>query len=256
MKPKVLLTASIVAGVLALIFVQLYLRNQTGERVVVYRTTDSIKAGEAIGTRFKQVTLPGDRLFPNILEEAPGLGMENFITKTPAREALREGELILYRHLSNTVDPGVQAKIPPDMKALSIDVDESTAVSFMVQPEDLVDVIATIPNTTAMNSGGLLAGESGARQAGLVNKPVLQAVRVLAVGGRYRRTAPERREGYSSVTLLLTLEEAQKLIYVRDVLAARMTLVLRGPEDSERQANVRPFSIDSPDFDLVGNQAP
>ncbi len=253
MKSKILLSASIAAGLLSLIFVQAYIKGQKGSRIEVFRTTASIKAGERIGGRMETVTLPGDKLFPNILKEAPSSEMRDFVANTPALVSLAEGQLVLYRHLENTVDPGVKTNIPVGKKALSIPVDEATSVSFMVQPEDLVDVLATVPVPTAVEGGGF--GGGGAQQRGtLVNKPIVQAIPVLAVGGRYRRADPGLRSSFSSVTLLVTLKEAQKLAYVRDVLQADMTLILRGPEDTEREPQIRPLGLGSPDFDQIGNR--
>lgn len=244
---KLLLGLSIGAGLLALLAVHLHLRSQTGERVTVFRTTAAAAPGAALGNRIEEVALPGDELYPGILEEAPTADMRELVVNTPLKEAVGEGEIVLYRHLDNTVDPGVRSHIPPGMKAISVPVDEATSVSYMVQPDDLVDVLASMPRSAG---GTTSAGTAG----GLANRPLIQAVRVLAVGGRSRRAEGRRGEPYSSVTLLVDLEEAQKLAYVRDVLASPMTLVLRAPEDRSRSRTVAPVGLSSRRFDEIGNR--
>lgn len=254
MKAKVLFALSILAGLAAMFFVQVHIKGQKGNPVVVFRTTGPVKSGEAIGNRFEAVTLPGDRLFPNILKEAPTGEMEEFVSNTPVVEALEVGQLILYRHMENTIDPGLRVQIPVGKKAISIPVSEASSVSFMVQPGDLVDVLATIPvldNTLGRETLGERIGDD---ITGVATKPLLQAVKVMAVGGEYRRAEVGRRQPYGSVTLLVNLEEAQKLAFARDVLNSNMTLLLRSEEDAERESDIEPLYLGAPAFDQIGNR--
>ena len=251
MKSKVLFGLSILAGLIAVGLVQFHIRSEKGAAVVVFRATADVRAGSAIGGNLEPVTLPGDKLFPNILKEAPTGEMADFVANTPTKVPIRAGEMILYRHLENTVDPGVTHLIPLGMKAISIPVNEASAVSYMVQPGDYVDVLAVVPDIQqAANLEGVSLNSAGLP----VSKTLLQAARVLAVGGRYRRSDVGPRDSYSSVALLVTLEEAQKLSFAIDVLGAEMTLVLRSPDDNEINAEVRSVGMESPDFDRIGNR--
>ncbi len=265
MKPKHLLILSIVAGLVAVVLVQIQLRKEKGSPVVVFRATKALKAGETIGDGFERVTLPGDNLFPNLLKEAPTGEMEEFVATTPLREPIRSGEIVLFRHLESTVDPGVRARIPPGMKAVSLLVDEASSVSYLAQPGDFVDVLAALPRNagqpspqllTGLMTGGSPAAALGSPGGTLESRVLLQAVEVLAVGRRSRRSeaAPRGKDAYTAVTLLASMEEAQKLTYARDVLESPMTLVLRSPEDGKRETSTKPLSLASPEFDRIGNQ--
>jgi pilus assembly protein CpaB len=258
MKPKQILVLSIVAGLLAVVLAQVQLHGARGKAVFVYRATADAHPGEKIGSRFEPVGLPGENLFPNLLKEAPtGKEMEQFVRETPLREPIRAGEVVLFRHFESTVDAGIGAEIAPGMKAVSIPVNEETSVSYLVQPGDSVDVLAALPGGLLAAGPGALRSPLGAGQAGgLETRPLLQSVRVLAVGRRTRRSAPTGRGdgSYSAVTLLVSLEEAQKLTYARDVLKSPMTLALRSPRDPKKQEAATAVTLGSPTFDRIGNR--
>lgn len=223
LKPKHLILLSIGAGVLAVLLTQLQIRQERGEAVTVFRATQAVEAGRTLRGRVEVVGLPGKEYFPQLLSEAPTGEMEEFVETTPLRKPIGAGEIVLYRHLERTVDPGIHARIPAGRKAVSIPVDEASSVSYLVEPEDRVDVLAALPPDDA------LAAEPFA-----ATTPLLEGVQVLAVGRRHRPLDPELRgrDPYDTVTLLVTMEEARRLTYVRDVLGSDMTLVLRSPQDA------------------------
>jgi Flp pilus assembly protein CpaB len=260
MTPKKLLLLSVAAGLLAVLLVQFQMRKAKGNPVSVFRATATVEPGEAIGSRLERVTLPGENLFPNILKEAPTADMAEFVSTTPVRQPLQPGEIVLYRHLEGTVDPGIRKRIPAGMKAVSLTVDEASSVSYLVEPEDVVDVLAALPMRLDLDP--LRPGTEGVQDPGnaplLETRPLLQGVKVLATGRRYQRSAEPsgRREPYSTVTLLLTMEEAQKLAYARDVLDSPMTLVLRSPAETGKQAPARAVSLLSGNFDQIGQRPP
>jgi len=258
MKPKQILILSIAAGLLAVIVAQMQLRSARGRTVGVYRATADVQPGEKLGGRVEPVRLPGENLFPNLLKEAPtGAEMAKFVAETPLRQPIAAGEIVLYQHLESTVDPGIRAAIPTGMKAVSVPVDEETSVSYLIRPGDTVDVLAALPRVpTAFTPQSAVVSEiSDTVRAGLETRPLLQAVKVLAVGRRDRPSTPSLRDdSYEAVTLLVSLPEAQKLVYARDVLKSPMTLVLRSPRDTGKQEAVPAVTLDSPEFDRIGNQ--
>lgn len=226
LKPKSLLLLSVGAGLLAVLLTQFQIRQERGEAVTVYRATRSVEAGRTLRGQVEVVGLPGREYYPQLLSEAPTGEMQEFVETTPLRRPIGEGEIVLYRHLERSVDPGIHARIPPGRKAVSIPVDEASSVSYLVEPEDLVDVLGALP------SGDPFDTELADRTT-----PVLEGVQVLAVGRRHRPLEPELRgrDPYSTVTLLVTSEEARRLTYIRDVLASPMSLVLRSPKDAAEE---------------------
>lgn len=248
MKPKHLLMISIGAGLLAVVLVRVQISRERGDSLTVFRAVEGVAAGQALGDLIEPVTLPGDNYFPNLLKEAPTAEMRELVANTPLRQPISAGEIVLYRHLEQTVDPGIRSRIPAGLKAISIEVDEATSVGYLVEPGDRVDVLAALPGEAPWIAAGLGAAapplDGGpdplVRRNGspsyleLETRPLLEGVEVLAVGDRYlREELPSlrgRRE-YSTVSLLVTPEQAQRLAHARDVLASPMTLVLRGGDD-------------------------
>lgn len=270
MRPKQILTLSVLAGLAAVVLVQVQLRSERGETVTLFRATETRVAGETLGGRLEPVTLPGDKLFPNLLKEAPTADMRDFVSSSPLRETVHAGEVVLYRHLEASADSGLRARIPHGKRAFSIEVSSATAVAFLVEPEDRVDVLAAVPDPAlgdasaggdglagvgglggafnpakleqAMAAGelgpGLLAQMVGsspgsASREAMRTEVLLENVEVLAVGRRYRRAQPqERGASYDTVTLLVSEDEATTLAHARDVQGSPMTLVLRGLDDA------------------------
>lgn len=240
MKGTILLVLAVVAGLGAAFLTRKHIQDQTGETKAVFRALEDIPVGEIVGDRAQRYALP-TKLFPALFDDAPTTSSEGFVRNTPVKQAIRAGDVILYRHLDTSVDPEIRAGIPVGMRALTLPVSERAAVAFFIEPGDLVDVFATAADPAT--------GE-------LVNKPLLKAVEVLAVGSRYWRGDFDRasRQAYGTLTLLVTIEEAQKLSLAGAVLQGDMTFLLRNPEDRERSQQVTPLSVNSGEFDRIGNR--
>jgi pilus assembly protein CpaB len=114
---------------------------------------------------------------------------------------------------------GLQALIPPGMRAITVEINEFSGVAGNLVPGCRVDVVASIN------------GEGGGE---MVSRTIVQNVRVTAIG--MRRPTPEEEKGGSnggqmkSVTLLTTPKEAEAI----ELAAAtgRPRLVLRSGADN------------------------
>lgn len=108
-------------------------------------------------------------------------------------------------------------QLPAGMRALTIQVDQLNALSGHLQAGDLVDLFY-----------------SRTRGTGAVLAPLLQRVRVLATGDLTEalsdlRPAGQRSGDFSSVTLLVSTIDAQRLVLAEQT--GRITLLLRRPAD-------------------------
>ena len=252
MKPKYILMLSVLAGLLAVLLVQVQLRSERGAAVVVFRATETVEPGQALGSRIEAVTLPGERLFPNLLKEAPTADLRDFVATAELRETVHRGQIVLYRHLESSVGRSLQDQIPEGRKAISIEVDAATAVAFLVEPQDRVDVLATLevpeprPAAVDFSSAMMRDGEDPELVPQLLNglmdpgrpakrtEVLLTEVEVLAVGRRFRRAEPsELGARYDTVTLLVSEEEATRLVHARDAQGGALSLVLRGSESGK-----------------------
>lgn len=247
MNPKIVLLLALVAGLLAAFMVQQHVKNIKGESVVVFRATASARAGEFIGANVEEIEIPSG-LFPTLLKEAPTADLAEYVANTVLRQSVEQGDLLLYRHFDASADQGVLPEIPPGMKAISIPVTQISSVSYFVQPGDVVDVLGTF-------TGNTLAAEDQTNEtmADISTRPILQAVRVLAVGEQYRPGSRQMMEPYASVTLLVTMEEAAKVIFAQDFYAVRLTLVLRGEGDERVEEDITRVGIRTLEFEQIGN---
>jgi len=228
--------------------VQRQMDNMRGETITVYKAASNVAAGELLGNQVEEVTIPSG-LFPNLFQEAPTSELVELVKTTPLRDSVSTGDILLFRHFDSAVDRGVRTEISPGMKAISIPVDEVSSVAFFVQPGDVVDVLATF-----LGSSDAPGPQVNAEMFELSTRAVVQAVPVLAVGNKHRASDRQTQEPYSSVTLLVTMEEAAKLIFARDFFGANMTLVLRGEDDTEVNPAAPSVGVNTADFNKIGNE--
>jgi pilus assembly protein CpaB len=245
---KILLVIAIVAGLAATFLVKQHIDEIKGDTITVYKATEDRKAGDVLGNSIEEVTLPAG-LFPDALEEAPDQNFRDYIEVTPLRARVAKGDILLFRHFDSSIDPGVLPSIPVGKKAISIPVDQASAVSYFIQPGDLVDVMGTFP---AQESSEPQPGELPIPEAS--TRPILQAVPVLAVGSEYRPSERQHLEPYGSVTLLTDIDEAAKLIFAQDYYGVKITLILRSKDDTEIASQLPRVGVSSGNFDDIGNE--
>ena len=223
MTSKKISVAALIVAILAVILVNLYVgalrRSYTADPVVVFQATRDISTGKPVSAKdYKEINLPR-KIFESITAYAVTKQDLPILMSTPLRRPLKAGEIISYSHLSRTVQEGLRDTIPPGKRAIALRVTEETSVSNFVQPGDMVDVVATMMGNEKM-----------------VTRPLLSAIRVLAVGGEYGDSSDRafvQRGQYSTVTLEVAPEQAERLIFARDQLRATMTLLLRNPKDQQ-----------------------
>lgn len=125
---------------------------------------------------------------------------------------LKSGEPILAVHVTHKpVEPPLSLQLAPGRRAITIPVDEISALSGLLQPGDLIDLYVSFPH-----------------QQRQVTAPLLQGIRVLATGRRLHDH--ESVDGaYSTVTLDASPADAVKLVAARH--AGSITAILRHRQD-------------------------
>jgi len=245
---KTLVTVvALVAGIAAAVFIQQHISNLTGDTITVFKATKDAEVGALLGGNVQTITLPAN-LFPDALSEAPTSKFANYIQATPLRLPVKQGDLILFRHFDASVDPGVLPAIPAGKKAISIPVGATSSVSYFIRPGDLVDVMATYAEPVEDQESD---GRRNIAEA-KTTRSILDAVSVLAVGAEYRRSEIQKNDAYGTVTLLVTMEEAAKLIFARDFYRAELTLILRSKEDEQGSSGSSKVKVGAENFDTVG----
>jgi pilus assembly protein CpaB len=126
---------------------------------------------------------------------------------------LMEGEPVLASKLS-AVGGGLSLRIPDEMRAISLSVNEITGVNGFILPGDRIDVLVTIDNAKGSNIA--------------VTKTILQNIEVLASGSK-TETRRNHQITVQTVTLLVNQEGAENLSL--GMHQGEVNLVLRNPVD-------------------------
>lgn len=148
---------------------------------------------------------------------------------------IREGEQIVVTKLSpKGAQTGLAPQVAANKRAMSIMISDDTGVAKLIKPGDYVDIIGSVS----------YPGADGARQIEL--KTFLQNVRILATGEMVTNNIPQVYETdpltqkkvavsgrgdqtFSTVTVEVTPEQAQVLIYAQE--QSKLYLTLRNPVD-------------------------
>lgn len=117
--------------------------------------------------------------------------------------------------------PGLIVRVKEGYRAVSVKIDESSGVGYLVRPNDWVDVLVVMDQQ-----------KRGRRET--ISRVILQNVQVGAVGQALGNAAEETTTGSrhaKSVTLLVKKEDAPKLHLAQT--RGRITLAMRGVEDTQ-----------------------
>ena len=116
------------------------------------------------------------------------------------------------------VGTGIQALVPKGMRAITVEVNETSGLAGMLLPGCRVDVMSTL---------------NGASREDALATTIVQDVLVQAVGQRLMPNSPGTTErdaqAFRSVTLVVTPHEAEAIELASSL--GRTRLVLRGPQD-------------------------
>src|SRR5712671_6344790 len=126
---------------------------------------------------------------------------------------------------------GVPATIEPGMRAISVQINDSSGVAGLIQPNSRVDVLFTRPGSMAE----------------AVTSVILQNIKVLAIGRLVQmgQTLDPKAPKMPVATLLMTPEDAQKLELAKN--EGRISLILRNPLDQSSNPDLSPVNSDSLD---------
>ena len=240
MKRKIVLIASLVAGVLAALLTRFYLDAKDAE-VSELRESFNRRYGRIAVVVVKRDLPAGTVLTQGDLGSLtmPAMGLRGqAIPEEDWRMAVgrklvfgrRAKEVLFWSDVEggNPAATGLSADIKTQMRAVSINCSGAASVSGMVKPNDHVDVICTFDMSDP-------AKGSASRAKSLVTCTILQNVLVLATGTRTAKTQAREHGGspggYSLVTLEVTPREAEMLAFAEQI-KGRLVLSLRNRNDT------------------------
>ena len=128
---------------------------------------------------------------------------------------VKSGEMILWGLMEGKKVPTFSTRVDAGQRAITVPVDEINSISGLLEPGDVIDLMATVTLKSKK-----------------ITFPLLQSVQVMATG---QRSVDDPKSGtrrdYSTVTLNTTPEQAKNVIVARD--AGKITALLRNPQDKQ-----------------------
>ena len=235
MKRKIVLIASLVAGLLAALLTRFYIAAKDAEVKDLkdainrkYGTMEVLCYTKEIpsGTALQKGDL-GLKTVPAIGMRGQALTVES-VTDVVGKKVLighRRGDVVFWADVEggNPAVQGLSADIKRQMRAVSINCSGAASVSGMVNPNDHVDVIGSFDLSDP--SKGVSKGKS------VVTSTILQNVLVLAVGRQTAKMRAQEHAAYTTVTLEVTPREAEMLAFAEQ-MKGRLVLTLRNRNDT------------------------
>ncbi len=129
--------------------------------------------------------------------------------------------------------PGIQTRIKPGYRAVSVGIDEVTGVAYQLKPGDWVDVISLVERRRRDS------------RTDFISRVILQNVEIAAVGRALHSGKPgdAPKSMARSVTLLLKPEEVTKL-HLAQSSRGKISLALRGNTDNVQSGMLASASND------------
>jgi pilus assembly protein CpaB len=248
-KKGITLTIAIVLGIVCVILVKLWLDKEKASIHQGYALVAVIAAAEDIeaGTRV-DISLFAKREIPEAYISGNAIYPEDFskVEGQVLNTSLQKGDTLRWSDIGERIkEKGLSQIITKGQRALSFPVNIVSSVSQMIKSNDHVDIIGTfeVPiygHITLPQGGGKQKTQIGSETKTLT---ILQNVTVIAVGQKISTAVYEEEEEYGTVTLLVTQEEAQQLIFAQQ--KGTITLILRNIDDISTEIETPIITFDS-----------
>lgn len=218
----VILVVALIAGLAAVFLANTMLKQKAAEttEVAQIKTVPVVaaKVDLKIGTRLDKVMLTVVDWPEDSLPDGTFSSIDQLVGDTApiVLKTIKKGEAILpYKISPHGARGGLPSKIPEDMRAITIGVNEVSGVAGFVLPGDYVDVLHTT--------------EIGRRDNKPVTRVLLQNVLVLGVD-QISSEDETKPKVVNAVTLLVTTRDGQKLVLAKKV--GNLNLLLRNEYDA------------------------
>jgi pilus assembly protein CpaB len=221
-KAMIAIASALTAGIVAVLLVHQYLGVKERdlykgmEMVPVVAITRDLPAGTRLaGEMLAKRSIPKKYIHGNAVAPKDA----NLVVGQVLNYPLRRGDPLLWTDIGAGTDgalgTGLATTITKGERALSFAVDVVSGVSGLLKPNDHVDILSTVRSQ-----------ETG-EEATIT---LLQNITILATGGQLAGGSAERGR-YNTLTVLVTLEEAELIVFAQK--RGDLMVVLRNPEDIE-----------------------
>ena len=199
----ILFLALVMGGITTLLFFN-YMKQFDTAKVVNQHTVEVVVASERIeeneritGDKLKVTQLPSKGLHPQVVKSIKE------VEGKYATSAIEADEVLLSHRIKSSKEETlfVSRKVKEGYRGISIGVNIVQSISNLIEPEDVVDIIAS-------------EGVKVEKKDTIKTEQILSDVTVLAVGRKMLAPTNEEEEyvEYSSITLEVKPEDAVKLV--------------------------------------------
>jgi pilus assembly protein CpaB len=223
--------------------------------IISYFLYNRMKRQYALNSRPVQIVAAAKQLDPGTVIQAEDLTAIDWPANFPLQGSFTKAQDVVGRVavlpiaikepvreplLATAGAVGLTTKIPEGMRAVAVDTNDVTNVAGFLYPGARVDVLVTFQPE---------AGKNGGQE--WMTSTVLQNTEVLSTGERLAPDPSGKPQKVRQVTLLLSPEDAQKLVLASTQGTIR--LILRNGADQE-QADHRPVVFK--DFEITSVPKP
>ncbi len=213
---KILALAVIMALVTSLLLYFYISRLDGGKTDIEYIEVYAAKLEIPARTVVKDEMLVSVKL-PKNSEITMGLSDKSQIVGKLTKERIIKGEAILLDRLYTGEKTNMAFLIPKGKRAVTMGVNEVTEVGDFIIPGDYVDVLATFEEASLDIIGRKVFYPK-------YTKTILQNVQVLGIGQNMQVMKEKDSKLPASVTLAVTLEEAERLVLADESGVLRLAL--------------------------------
>jgi len=228
----------IIAGIsalLAVFFINIYIKQQADEAkkkveqtqknlvTVVIAASDIPRGARITEQMLKEVHVPKQKVKPNFATSATKVLYKYALVSLKKDEPIPLDKLGVPEE--KRLPDILSARIPPGKRALTVPVDDISAVGGMIQPGDSVDVVGLVS----------IPGSEG-KQEHITTLPLFQNIQVLAVGGQLNPGPQSEERAKSNITLALAPQEANIITFMQEY--GKIRLILRSPGDKQTAHSV------------------
>lgn len=213
---KILLLAILMALVTSFLLYIYISRLDSGKTDIEYMEVYAARLEIPARTVVKEEMLVKVKL-PKNTEITMGVSDKSVIIGKLTKERIIKGEVILADRLSTDDKTNMAFLVPKGKRALTIGANEIVEVGNFIIPGDYVDVLATFDESELDIGGRKIFYPK-------YTKTILQNIQILGVGQSMQAAREENKGLPVSVTLAVSLEEAEKLVLADESGVLRLAL--------------------------------
>src|SRR3989441_4816236 len=218
----------LVAWVSAALLTYIFISKTRGPRTEATKKILAVSRDLPLGARIRKTDLRVVEIRERDLPKGALLQDKDAVDRALLVPVSANEPLTNFKLTSSTGADGIPATIEAGMRAISVQINDTSGVAGLIQPNSRVDVLFTRPGSMAE----------------AVTSVILQNIKVLAIGRLVQmgQTLDPKAPKMPVATLLMSPEDAQKLELAKN--EGKISLTLRNPLDQTSNPDLAPVNSD------------